>query len=214
MGRLLIASALMAGCATSGANGSTGHRTDCEWGVNFETGVCNPEPIRPEVPKLRRLHTVEGDAEIDGFELVAVPEGAAAWRLQIRNNTNALASVLWDESTFIASTGLAAGRLVTGSTRKIVVAKAQPSAPVPPGASIIEWVVPEKLVYAEEEEAKIEEASESRWLTHQLVASINDARAKRYRLIVGGKLYVTIQTVNGKLTWTGVVKPPVETKTE
>lgn len=153
---------------------------------------------------LERHHHVDEEAAVEGFEVVVKPVGASAWRVSVKNNTDSVSSLLFDESSFVASTGMAAGRLINGNTRKIDSAKTQPPIPVPPGAAVTEWALPEKMITFEEQEEKFAEYT-GRWVRASLGAAVDAEREKREKLLVGGKLFVTIQTASAKLTWRGVV---------
>lgn len=206
---LRVVAVLAAGVAAA-ASATAPKGPYCPPDKYLQNGQCvdpPPEPEKATLPPLRRVHIVEAEKPIDGFEIVAKPSGAAGWEIGVRNGTEASASLLWDESSFVASTGMAAGRLINGSTRKMDTAKAQPGSPIPPGAAVREIVFPEKFIQAEEDEAKVAEYR-GQAFSKALVDGVNAERRRRYELIVGGKLYVTINTAAGKQTWVGTVVMP------
>jgi hypothetical protein len=51
--------------------------------------------------------------------------------------------VRWDESAYVSPDGVAQGRLIRGKTKRGNIDREQPPTPVPPGASIAEWCLPE-----------------------------------------------------------------------
>lgn len=160
-----------------------------------------------EVPALQRPHRVRTEMAVPDFTVVASPEGAVGWRVDIRNNTAAVATIIWDESTFVTANGTSAGRLIAGSTMKIDVTRAHPPTPVAPGANSSEVVIPEAFVEDEEIEdraAKLRRENDGRMHKRDADIVLNSRRARDER-IVGGKLYVTIQGINGKQMWAGVV---------
>lgn len=180
-------------CAES-ACGEAGVRSD---------GYCNDDPERPvSMPPLRRLYTVETEKAIDGFGVEAKPDGVAGWTIRVTNETDAVATVVWDEGTFVTSGGQSAGRLISGETRKIDTAKAQPAMPVAPHANVTNFVIPEKFIGDEDIEQRFAKVGPVRARFYDRLLK---AREERAALIVGGKLYVTIASGAGKQTWAGVV---------
>lgn len=162
-----------------------------------------PPDDRVEVPRLRRSQIVETSSGVDGVYIAATPSGAAGWTLTVTNNTPAVMTVHWDESTFVASTSEGAGRLIRGETRKIDSANQQPATPVAPGSTLRQSVVVEKMIDAEELEAEI---AKKRLRSPDVVQRIAKTRASRNALLVGGTLHVTVQVADGKKTWSGIVK--------
>jgi hypothetical protein len=154
------------------------------------------------VPPLERNQELIAESEIEGVSIIVTPAGAAAWRIAIKNDTEAQMSVLWDESSFVGSTGESGGRLIRGSTRKMDVAKAQPPTPLPGMSHINELVLVENLTNAEEGEARAAGQSYPRSLVEKIV----ELRERTQRMILGGHLRVTIQTSAGNKTWKGVVR--------
>ncbi len=160
------------------------------------------------IPDLVRSELVREVSPVDGAIVSVSPYGAAGWRIQVENNTDAPMSVLLDESSFVGSTGEAGGRLINGNVRKIDAAKAQPAAPVPPHAKFREAVFAEKLIDAEAAESMSLELERKYGPTEELLGMTIKARDEVSSLIVGGKMYVTLATVGGKQTWTGAVTGP------
>lgn len=162
-----------------------------------------PPETRP-VPPLERAEAVSEEVGIPAVTVAAVPAGAFGWKITINNTTNGMISVLWDESTFVASDGESLGRLIRGETRRIDAANAQPAAPVAPHASITQVVLVEKTIDVEELEAKYAEHS-SRRFANKFVDGIEARRRELAALRIGARLIISIQLSNGKKTWTGRV---------
>ena len=55
--------------------------------------------------------------------------GGVFWQAEIKNNSDATAKLIWDESAYVNSNGKAS-RLIRGETRKLHSAQAQPASPV------------------------------------------------------------------------------------
>lgn len=178
--------------------GSAGVRSD---------GYCNDDPNAPQdPPKLVRSETVATEKAIDGFDIEAVPAGAAGWKIHIVSKVDAVSSVVWDESTFVGSEGRSYGRLVVGETKRMDTAKAHPNLPVAPHADVVQFVVVENLVDQERLEADVIEKYGR--MDSYRIKKLEELRAVREKAIVGGKLYVTVSGPSGKQTWAGVVRPP------
>lgn len=161
------------------------------------------------IPPLVRSHAVTAEKSIPDFEVKATQAGAAGWRVVVVNNTPAIATVVWDESTFVTSAGRSAGRLINIDTLRIDTSRAHPPSPVAPGASVTEIVVPESLLADEELEVTAEKLRREKGVEDKpLVDDLVRARVTRAARILGGKLYVTIQGAAGKQTWSGVVGGP------
>ena len=154
------------------------------------------------VPPLVRNQIVRGQA-VGGIEIDAKPYGAVSWQLAIRNTTDAMVSVKWDESTFVTSNGASVGRLIRGETRKIDISNAQPATPVAPGSMISEVVIPEKGADSEEDEAA---ATAHTAMPKAWIPRVLRRRESEARLLVGGKLVITLDAGGKPLTWTGVVE--------
>jgi len=83
-----------------------------------------------------------------GVERVAVrvsPWGYAGWVVTVKNNRDDQVRIVWDECSFIDTRGLSYGRLIRGRTRILDLARAQPTSPVAPGATVVEYAVSEEL---------------------------------------------------------------------
>jgi hypothetical protein len=200
----LLASAvvLLSACGGGGVTGFSGPACP-------PNQFCGPQPTehpqessRAYVYPLKREQTVTGKAELAGIEIAAAPAGAAAWKIQIANKTDAVITAVWDESTFVLSDGRSAGRLIRGETRKIDIGKAQPASPIAPQATMLEIVFAEQLVDSEELESKV---GDGQWMDKGIARAIEHAREVRNGALVGGKLVLTVQGPNGKQTWTGDV---------
>lgn len=170
-----------------------------------------PNGTRGEPPI---LHPGRGDEEvvtetaIDGIEVVATPAQAAGWAIGIKNNTDALVSIVWDESTFVTSDGRSFGRIIRGETKRIDMAKAQPTTPVPSKASTSEVGFAEKLYPAEEAESEYVEKGAKQYVntggvSPQMNRQIVSIRKGVKRTLAGGALNITIQLADGKKTWIG-----------
>lgn len=168
------------------------------------------------LPKLQRAQTVREVTPVTGIVVTAAPVGAAGWRIQIANSTDAVMSILLDESTFVASTGEAGGRLISGSTKRMDTAKAQPPAPLAPHATYVGVVLIERMLGAERDEEEAwdtaKQVDESRMPNHKrnafgakLLEVVGRSRDDTAALVVGGKLYVTVMTADGKQTWAGEI---------
>ncbi|HVY79867.1 MAG TPA: hypothetical protein VG994_02705 [Steroidobacteraceae bacterium] len=210
--RTILITVALAGCP-SGTYHSEGSRPP-GWCPTYQDGVtwvrnANNECVDPregdrrtyriEPPK--RDHIVTEERGIDGVAVRTAPVGGAAWNVSIENNTDNPMSVLWDESSFVVSSGEAAGRLIRGETRKLDTAKSQPPEPIPAHAKLVQTVFAEKLLPVEE----IEEKWQGMDLRMAAIAEARGIRAKRNALLVGGKLSLTIDVAGTKKTWTGVV---------
>lgn len=158
--------------------------------------------LYPVVPPPARTETVATETPLDGMAVSAVPVGAAAWKISVQNDTDTPASVLWDESSFVVSSGDSAGRLIRGETRRMDVAKAQPPTPVPAHARVTELVLVEKLTEVEDLEARYAAlGSASKELNDQTIRIRKDRRT----LIVGGRIDLRVEMGGEKRTWTGRV---------
>jgi hypothetical protein len=143
-----------------------------------------------------RRETITVDHAVDGVKVAAVPASLAAWMIAIKNTTSDSMLVVWDESSFVGSSGRAHGRLVRGVTRKVDTAKAQPPSPLPPGATVTELVLPEDFLGQVELEDKV-------------VYETPDVALRRAQVLKeldGGHLYVALQTASGKESWSGITK--------
>jgi hypothetical protein len=219
--RTVLRAAVLLGCVLALAASATapGRGSPCPYGANVETGKCLPGSSAPAwtgLPPLVRNETVNEVTSVEGATVAARPGGAAGWHIKIANNTDAVMSILLDESSFVTSTGESGGRLISGSTRKMDTAKAQPPKPLVPGATLVEFVVVEKMVDAEEGESDARKNSKTledpvfsqeqvNNLGAKLLRITEEGRMQWAGLIRGGKIYVTIQTAAGKQTWIGVV---------
>ena len=149
-----------------------------------------------------RDHTVNEITPVAGMEVAVAPAGVAAWRVSLKNNNPAAISIVWDESSFVSSTGVA-GRLIRGETRTLDSANPQPPSPVPPGSSYVGILLAEKLMDEEEAEAKYG----NKYLSTGAAQIFLDHRKKRDAYIVGGKINLVVSADDGKKTWTGAVVP-------
>lgn len=177
--------------------------------------ACLPPPIErsggpvfypatlPPLERDQRIREIKG---IDGLRVVGAPDGAAAWSLRLKNTTDDSMSVLWDESSFVASTDDSMGRLIRGETHKIDLAKTQPPSPLAPHAAITETIFVEKFVDVEETEQVARKSSDEGILSRDDRNRFLNYREKLATSIVGGHLYLVVLTDDGKHTWSGVVE--------
>ena len=145
--------------------------------------VPHAEPYIPRTPPAEpapRFDRVVETKAIDDVTVSVVPS-SLAWEVHISNSTENTISVLWDESTFVMSTGQSMGRLIRGETRRIDSGKTQPPSPIATHAVLVENVL-------------FEGATE-----------IIQYAALSSEKLVGGHLYITIETADGKKTWSGDV---------
>jgi hypothetical protein len=164
------------------------------------SATSNPTPRLVPRPPLERSERIAADAETYGIAINGIPYGAAGWTLRITNNTDASLSILWDESSFVTAKGESGGRLIKGDTRKIDTAKSQPASPLAPHASLVQVVFIEKLVDAEEVEAK-----NADFVSPRVAALLEETRSANAHAILGGKLYLVLQMADGRKTWVGHV---------
>jgi hypothetical protein len=175
--------------ATSGRN--SGHTYNDPNSGNYTT-------ITPLV-----RHQAVPVSELDGIQIEAVPYGASGWTLRIRNTTASIVSVRWDESTFALANGRSTGRLIRGETRKMDVSKEQPATPIAPGSLTDAVAFPESLVDQEETEGKLAAAG---YVPRPDADRVEELRRQFYSAFIGAKIILTIETADGKKTWTGVVE--------
>jgi hypothetical protein len=166
-----------------------------------------PSPPKVPLPPLPdRSERIETTAPIDGLEIAATPYGSAGWRVKVKNDTDATVTVVWDESSFVSRGGSSGGRLIRGNTRRIDVAKAQPSTPVPPNASAMEVAFIEDIIEAEKNEATYaEHDAKYGGVSPEMERLIVRQRSSIKKLIAGGTMHVTVQLSDGKKTWSGRV---------
>lgn len=157
-------------------------------------------PGSQSVPALKRNQIIHGDV-LGDISIGATPLGAAGWRLSVENKGDAAASINWDESSFVGSTGTSGGRLIPGETRKIDLEKSHAPMPLPPHASVQETVFVEKLVDAEENEAM-----HGDMVSPEYRQTLLATRDKLARFEEGGKMYLSLQLQDGKKLWTGLVE--------
>jgi hypothetical protein len=176
--------------------------------LSLALAACMPPmpPKEPLVQMPQRTETVETETAIDGLAIAARPYGAAGWTVNVKNDTDAMASIVWDESAFVSPRGQSGGRLIRGDTRRVDLAKSQPATPIPPGAATEEVVFIEKIVEVERTESEYAEA-DAKWggVSPDMNRVIQKSRRDIRRSIAGGALNVTIQLADGKQTWTGRV---------
>lgn len=155
-----------------------------------------------QVKPFLREHVVKPEVTLDGIEIAAVPTGATGWTIRVRNNSDEAISILWDESSFVGSSGEAT-RMLRGNVRRIDTAKSQPNSPVPTNARATTTVYLERFIELEETDAEMTgrfvPVSEERALE-----KLRDALSDE---LVGGRLHLVIETSDGKVTWTGKVEP-------
>ena len=171
----------------------------CAYGLQPD-GSCATGPDEfVDVPPLERKQIVTTTAPATDFDVEAVPAGAAGWTVRVTSKVDGVASIIWDESTFVTSDGQSAGRLIMGQTRKLDAAKSQPNTPLAPRSNTTQVVLVEKLLDAEETAGGTTRARAAE------IDEIESVRTKLHHILVGGKLYVTVQGPSGKHTWVGTV---------
>jgi len=74
--------------------------------------------------------------------------GGKFWHAKIKNNSNATAKLIWDESSYVNSKGNST-RLIRGITHKLDSVKAQPASPISPGALFAESFTSKSFVAEE-----------------------------------------------------------------
>lgn len=126
-----------------------------------------------------RTDTVATAKAVDEIEVRAEPDGVVGWTFAVKNRTGDQIAIVWDESTFVGADGVSRGRLIRGKTRRINDASAQPASPVAPGATMIEWAVPDTML---DKWSYVEQVPQS---------------ARR------GTIRLVIQAADRKLTWEG-----------
>jgi hypothetical protein len=84
------------------------------------------------------------DSSLAGIDVGLTKDGNF-WTVTAKNNTNRPTSLVWDESSYVSTTGQSS-RLVRGQTRLIHSGQMQPPSPIPPGATITEYCIPEAQV--------------------------------------------------------------------
>lgn len=163
-------------------------------------------PQVPMQPRPARTETVAAESSIDGLDIIVKPYGAAAWRVGVKNETDALVSIVWDESTFVAADGQSGGRLIRGETRRMDVAKAQPATPVAPKSFVTEVVLVEKLTGIDKTESDYAEHN-AKWggISPGMARVLGEQRSDVAKIISGSAINVTVQLADGKKTWTGRV---------
>src|SRR5262245_44996283 len=124
--RILLLVALLAGC-------TTGPKT---------------VPMPPLPARTERVETV---AAIDGFGVEVMAYGASGWRVTVKNDSDAPASVLWDESHF-ATQGKSLGRLIGLEAQRMGTIKTQLPTPVPAHGSVSQVVFVEKMMAGDDVE--------------------------------------------------------------
>jgi len=98
-------------------------------------------------PAIKRTDTIEAKDLVDRVEVgVVAADAAAGWNITVQNNRDTAIRLLWDESTYVTSTGESAGRLLRGNTRVMNSDREQPASPIPPHAQLRELAIPESHV--------------------------------------------------------------------
>lgn len=166
------------------------------------------KPYRPsfwQYPELVRTESVREKVGFDELAITVKPSGAAGWTIRVHNDGDKLVRIIWDDSTFVTSTGESAGRLIRAKTKKIDVEKSHAPSPVPPGAGLTEDVVVEKFVDYEELEADEQKDQEERGRIFQSPSKIKEARGVIERLMVGGRINLVLDVGGEPKTWVGEV---------
>lgn len=165
MRRLLVAMVLT-GCLNQ-APYNTGPQQQQAPGSRYQSYTGEPDP-----PRSRVRFDVTEDRAAEGFTIAAAQSDGVLTKITIANDTDDPASVIWDESSFVAREGESYGRMLRGETKQIDSAKSQPPSPLPPHAKLTQVVVPEKSV----ENLDV------------------DAMGFALFALIGGKVYVTGRT--------------------
>lgn len=84
---------------------------------------------------------------VPGVNVTIQHAQGAFWLLTATNQASSTVLLNWDESAYVSTTGVSS-RLVRGKTRVLHSGQAQPSAPIPPGATISEYVIAESQIDA------------------------------------------------------------------
>jgi hypothetical protein len=137
----------------------------------------------PDPPSKRgpSMETVTVQAAIPGVVIHVAADGAAGWKLTVRNDTDDNVQLLWDESSFVSGAGASLGRIVPGNTRRGDVAHQHPPTPIAVHSSFTEHGVPEQI-------------AEDSLFGYDFREQLD-----------GGRLYIAIQIGSGKRTWVGTI---------
>jgi hypothetical protein len=143
--------------------------------------------VRADAPKDKTARPVRSEvvtvkAPVKGIAMTLEPSGDAGWRLTARNEADVAASIVWDESSFVAGNQESWGRLVPGVTKLVDLDRAHPATRLAPRATLTEVIVPEK-------------AAEIDGMDFDLRTSLD-----------GGRIYITVARGTVKSTWTGELR--------
>jgi len=147
--------------------------------------ACFPPPKAP-VP-VQRVEGFEVASALDGVSVAIKPASNVWWVIGVKNDTDGAMQVLWDLSSFVAKDGTSWGRLVPGVTKTFNLEKSYQPMLVPPHASATEQVVAEKAAQS----------------FNGMILSDNTLSVSE--LIDGGRLNLTIETADGRKTWSAIV---------
>lgn len=90
----------------------------------------------------RHIKEILPSASISGLMIDVEASGNAFWHITVQNNSGSLVKLIWDECAYVSTSG-ASMRLIRGHTRKFHSGQAQPPSPIPTGAKLSEFCIPE-----------------------------------------------------------------------
>ncbi len=127
--------------------------------------------------------SVRSATSLPEIEVAVVDEGPG-WQVTVRNSRSDTITIVWDESSFVATSGRSLGRLLRGRTRRGDSALPQPPSPVAPGATASEWSIAEEVAD---------------------LPIVGAAGVPRETGDPPARLVLVIETSSGKVTWIGEV---------
>ncbi len=137
--------------------------------------------------KLVRHDSVSQLHAMRGLTITVTPsEAEVGWFVRILNSRRTPVFVLWDQSTYVSTNGETRGRLIRGFTRIRDSALPQPPSPIPTGAALLTYCVPE---------AHLDQPKDGKRL---LVANPQST----------GRLVLAIEGEDGTEYWEGTVNFP------
>lgn len=91
------------------------------------------------------LQRIEEVTPVPGLVVRVEHVQTVFWGVGVRNDTEEVVRLVWDESAYVTSTGTSS-RLIRGSTRRIDSGQTQPASPVPPHAAVSEVFTAEQWI--------------------------------------------------------------------
>ncbi len=150
------------------------------------SGTASGSAVRSTSNRGSSTETVDVSSTIASLTFGFEASGFAGWKITIKNDSDEMLSLVWDESSFVACDGSAWGRLISDDTRRIDLENAHPPSPIPPHSTVTAIAFPESQTQALE-------------FGYDL---------RRY--LDKGHIYLTIQTSTGsKVTASGSVAESV-----